>query len=38
MKDYKAIVGSRSYGLEIKNSDYDIVTTEQITLNSSLPN
>lgn len=38
MKDYKAIVGSRSYGLEIKNSDYDIVTTEQTTSKSSFPN
>ena len=38
MGNYKAIVGSRSYGLEIKNSDYDIVTTEQTILNSSLPN
>lgn len=38
MKDYKAIVGSRSYGLEIKNSDYDIVTTEHTIINSSLPN
>lgn len=38
MENYIAIVGSRSYGLEIKNSDYDIVTTEQTILNSSLPN
>lgn len=38
MENYKAIVGSRSYGLEIKNSDYDIITTEQTILNSSLPN
>ena len=38
MGNYRAIVGSRSYGLEIKNSDYDIVTTEQTILNSSLPN
>lgn len=37
MENYKAIVGSRSYGLEIKNSDYDIVTTERAILNSSFP-